>query len=265
MRLGVKARWNDAESMAKLGTDLLEVFTHERDLELYHEEMLNTFSKISDEFGMELVVHSQAYWTDGKNYHLVDLASQDESLRQKAINIVKKTLEFANKIGATYVIVHPGGISPVKLEKEKLLSSITKSLKEINDEQLIVENMPWFYIMRNGEIWRSNICIAPEDFFHFSDLVGGVVFDICHAYLPTREGSNKHILYMKKSLKDMIKHVHVSDAKPPHQEGLQIGTGLIDFNILSDFKVGIIPEIIDGHKNDGEGFRIAIDRLQKYL
>lgn len=264
MRIGIKARWNDAESMAKLGTDLLEVFTHERDLELYQEEMLSTFSKISDEFGMELVVHSQAYWTDGKNYHLVDLASQDESLRQKAVNIVKKTLDFAKKIGATYVIVHPGGISPDIIEKETLLSIITKSFKEIDDERLIVENMPWFYIMRNGEIWRSNICIDPEDFFYFSELVGGMTLDICHAYLSTQEGKNEYVQNMINKLGKMIKHVHASDAKPPHHEGLQIGTGLVDFKMLRDFKVGIIPEIIDGHKNEGEGFRIAIERLKKY-
>ncbi len=62
----------------------------------------------------------------------------------------------------------------------------------------------------------------------------------------------------------MIKHVHASDAKPPHHEGLQIGTGFVDFKMLRDLNVGIIPEIIDGHKNEGEGFRIAIERLKKY-
>lgn len=264
MRFGVKARWNDADAMAKLGVDLMEVFIHEKDLDQHKEEMVNTFSRISDEHKMELVVHNQEYWTDGKNYHLVDLASQDESLRQSAVKIVKKTLLFASKIDASYVIVHPGGISPNKIEKDKLLFTLTKSLKEIRDERLIVENMPWFYIMRNSEIWMSNICVEADDFLRFSDLVGGVTLDICHAYLSTQEGGNEHIWKMKNSLKKMIKHVHASDAKPPHDEGLQIGTGFIDFNILRDFKVGIVPEIIDGHKNEGEGFGIAIENLRRY-
>jgi sugar phosphate isomerase/epimerase len=264
MRIGVKAWWKDADIMVKFGTNLMEVHLEPIDLDQYLQEMVQTFSRISDEHGMEFVIHNQAYWTDGKDYRLVDLASQDESLRQKAIKIVKKTLSFASEINAYHVIVHPGGIAPNRIESEKLLSTLTKSLKEINDKRLIVENMPWFYIMQNGEIWRNNICIDAEDFFRFSDLGGGVAFDICHAYLPTEEGSHEHILQMKNDLKNMIKHVHVSDAKPPHHEGLQIGSGLIDFGVLKDFKVGIVPEVIDGHKNEGEGFKIAIERLRSY-
>ena len=122
--------------------------------------------------------------------------------------------------------------------------------------------MPWFYIMRSGEIWRSNICIQPEDFFEFSELVGGATLDICHAFLATKEGDNAHVHSMKKNMCKMIKHIHVSDAYPPHHEGLQIGEGLVSFEVLKDFQVGIIPEIIDGHKNKGEGFGIALERLK---
>ncbi len=200
MRFGVKARWKDADSMIKLGTDLIEVFIHERDLEQHYDDMVSTFSRILDENDFDLVVHNQEYWTDGKNYHLVDLASQNEFQRQRAVKIVKSTLELARKINASYVIVHPGGISPNRIEKKKLLSTFTKSLKEIKNEGLIVENMPWFYIMHDGEIWRSNICVDAEDFFNFSELVGGVTLDICHAYLSTQEGKNEHFQNMKKKL-----------------------------------------------------------------
>lgn len=262
MRFGVKARWKDAQAMAELGTDLMEVFIHERDLDDHQKEMVRTFSRISDEHGIDLVVHNQEYWTDGENYRLVDLASQDESHRHSAVKIVKRTLDFASKINASYVIVHPGGISPNRIEKEELLSILTKSLKEIRDDRVIMENMPWFYIMRGGEIWRSNICVDAEDFLGISDLIEGMTMDICHSYLSTQEGSNEYIQNMKKKLGKMIMHVHASDAKPPHHEGLQIGTGLVDFKVLSDFKAGIVPEIINGHKNEGEGFGIAIERLR---
>ncbi|UCG70508.1 MAG: sugar phosphate isomerase/epimerase [Thermoplasmata archaeon] len=263
MRLGVKARWNDAKTMAELGADLMEIHIHEVDLNQYYKEMVETFSNISKERDIELVVHNQEYWVDGKNYHLVDLTSQNDYLRKSAVKIVKKTLDFARQVNAIYVIVHPGGITSRRIERKDALSRLEKSLKEIGDSRIILENMPWFYIMRQGEIWRSNICIEAEDLFFFSDMVGGVTLDICHAYLSTREGNQEQIHKMTKSLKDMIKHVHVSDAKPPHHEGLQIGSGFVDFTILNDFNVGIIPEIIDGHKNNGEGFRIAIERLRK--
>jgi sugar phosphate isomerase/epimerase len=264
MRLGIKARYVDAEPLAKLGTDLMEIYVAERDLWDHQDEMERTFNRISHDQGIELVVHSQAYFIDSGNYHLLDLASHDEGIRKKSKSIVNKTLNFASMINASYVIVHPGGINPNKIDGEILLTTLTKSLKEIGDERILVENMPWFYIMRNQEIWRSNICKRADDFFRFLDFVGGLTLDICHAYLTTKEGGNHYIERMKNDLRDQIKHVHVSDAKPPHHEGLQIGEGLVDFTLLGDFNVGIVPEIMGGHENNGEGFLEAIKRLRHY-
>jgi N-acetylneuraminate synthase len=264
MRLGVKARWTDADSMAELGLDLMEVFVGEKDLFESQQNMVETFLEIKDKTQTEFVIHNQEYWTDGERYYLVDLASEDEQQRSNAVKILKKTLDFASQIDAAHVIIHPGGVFKEKVEPERFLPNLVKSLKEINDERILLENMPWFYIMLDGTVNKSNICIDPSDFFYFEELIGGATFDICHAYLTTPEGDNKYIQDMKKSLNKMIKHVHASDAKPPHHEGLQIGDGNIDFNILTDFKVPIVPEIIDGHKNCGEGFKIAVARLRDF-
>ncbi|MCK4758114.1 MAG: sugar phosphate isomerase/epimerase [Thermoplasmata archaeon] len=262
MKLGVKAHWKDADIMARFGTELMEIHLEPRDLVEHMEKIVGIFSTISDEHGIELIVHNQEYWFDGKDYHLVDLASLDETKRQKAIEYTNKALDLADRVGAMYLVVHPGGIFPYKVDNEKPLARLKESLKDIHDDRILLENMPWIYIMRTGEIWRSNICIEPVDFFEFSDLVGGVTLDICHAFLATKEGDNDHVLAMKKTLGKMIKHVHASDARPPHHEGLQIGEGLVNFEVLKDFQVGIIPEIIDGHKNEGEGFGIALERLK---
>jgi N-acetylneuraminate synthase len=262
MKLGVKAHWKDADVMARFGIELMEIHLEPRDLDEHMDKIVGIFSAISDNHGMELIVHNQEYWFDGNDYHLVDLASQDESQRQKAIEYTKKALDLAGRIGAMYLVMHPGGIFPKKVEREKPLAILRNSLKEINDERMLLENMPWFYIMRSREIWHSNICIEPADFFEFSDLVGGFTLDICHAFLATKVGNNEDVVSMKNNLGKIIKHVHASDARPPHHEGLQIGEGLVNFEVLKDFQVGIIPEIIDGHKNQGEGFGIALERLK---
>ena len=262
MKLGIKAHWKDAEVLAKFGIKLLEIHLQPEDLDKHMEKMIGIFSAISDGHGMELIVHNPEYRFDGKDYHLVDLASADDYTRQSAIEFTKKALDLADRVGAIYLVVHPGGIFPHKMDNKKPLARLKESLKEIQDDRILLENMPWFYIMRNGEIWCSNICIEPADFFEFSELVGGATLDICHAYLATKEGDNEHVHAMKKSLGKMIKHVHASDARPPHREGLQIGEGLVNFEVLKDFQVGIVPEIIDGHKNEGEGFGIALERLK---
>ncbi|UCF08293.1 MAG: sugar phosphate isomerase/epimerase [Thermoplasmata archaeon] len=265
MKLGIKAHWKDADIMAGMGTALMEIHLEPRDLIEHTESVVDTFSRLSKEHGMELVVHNQEYWFDGKEYRLVDLASPDELRRHKAIEFTRKALDLADRIGAMYLVLHPGGIFPHEVDNKKPLARLKDSLTEIEDKRILLENMPWFYIMRSGEIWHSNICIRPEDFYALSDLVGGCTLDICHAFLATKEGDNEDVAAMKDRLGDMIRHVHASDARPPHDEGQQIGDGLVDFNVLKGLKAGIIPEIIGGHKNSGEGFKIALERLRKLV
>ena len=54
-------------------------------------------------------------------------------------------------------------------------------------------------------------------------------------------------------------------------EGLQIGDGTVDFGMVAEVldrtapKASFIPEIWQGHKNDGAGFWTALDRLEKWF
>ena len=66
-----------------------------------------------------------------------------------------------------------------------------------------------------------------------------------------------------------ISHFHLADASGNKNEGLQIGEGQIDFGSLSSQlkklcpNSSFIPEIWQGHKNMGEGFWIALNKLEK--
>ncbi|MBE3084535.1 N-acetyl neuramic acid synthetase NeuB, partial [Escherichia coli] len=65
-------------------------------------------------------------------------------------------------------------------------------------------------------------------------------------------------------------HLHLVDAKDVDGEGLQIGEGDIDFDEVSELlkqhapTASFIPEIWQGHKNNGEGFWIALERLEQF-
>ena len=66
-------------------------------------------------------------------------------------------------------------------------------------------------------------------------------------------------------------HLHLGDALGTNGEGLQIGDGDIDFERLSLIlaegcpEAPFIPEIWQGHKNGGEGFWIALERLESII
>ena len=74
-----------------------------------------------------------------------------------------------------------------------------------------------------------------------------------------------------KNIAPYSAHLHLGDAKGLNGEGLQIGEGDIDFSRLGDIlksgcpKISFIPEIWQGHKNGGEGFWIALERLEGKL
>ena len=66
-------------------------------------------------------------------------------------------------------------------------------------------------------------------------------------------------------------HLHLVDAAGVDGEGLQIGDGEIDFAALAKSldqlapKASFIPEIWQGHKNEGEAFWVAMERLEKWF
>jgi deoxyribonuclease IV len=131
---------------------------------------------------------------------------------------------------------------------------------------VLMENMPDVY-WNNHELWAT--CLFKDwkeirDVLHETGM--GMCMDICHARLYC---NSRHIdlnLYVTV-LKPYIRHLHISDALGVSSEGLQIGDGETDFRsllkILEGLDVIIVPEIVEGHKNNGAGFKMAKKRLSR--
>ena len=66
-------------------------------------------------------------------------------------------------------------------------------------------------------------------------------------------------------------HLHIVDAEGVDSEGLQIGEGTTDFGMVAEMlnkecpKASFIPEIWQGHKNNGEGFWHALETLEQWF
>ena len=86
------------------------------------------------------------------------------------------------------------------------------------------------------------------------------------------------INHRKSSLTEFVdllgpytRHLHLVDAKGLDGEGIQIGDGEINFSKLAGQlnklapQVAFIPEIWQGHKNEGEGFWRALERLEQWF
>ena len=72
-----------------------------------------------------------------------------------------------------------------------------------------------------------------------------------------------------KKIAKFVSHLHISDAQGVDGEGVEMGFGDVNFQSLfqildeSTPNISFIPEIWQGHKNDGEGFWKALEYLEK--
>jgi N-acetylneuraminate synthase len=126
---------------------------------------------------------------------------------------------------------------------------------------------PWY---RGGRLF-CNLFVDPEDTAEFCRLTGTrVCFDVAHSQLAANH-AGRPLGEWVSTLGEAIGHLHVVDAKGVDGEGLQIGDGDVDFAGLADAlravapAASFIPEIWQGHVNDGEGFWLALERLETWL
>ena len=95
-------------------------------------------------------------------------------------------------------------------------------------------------------------------------------FDISHSRLACNHFGIDFYDFAEK-IAPLSAHLHLGDAKGLNGEGLQVGDGELDFPRLGAIlkkgcpAASFIPEIWQGHKNGGEGFWVALDRLENTL
>ena len=93
--------------------------------------------------------------------------------------------------------------------------------------------------------------------------------DISHTKLSANEYGYEFENFLKLNGK-FVEHLHLADASNHNSEGLQIDEGEVNWenmiNLLNEYSPNatFIPEIWQGHLNNGNGLWKALERLQKY-
>ena len=247
---GVMATFDDLAEVRSLDVDFIEILVREGD-------DLGRLDTVLETADRPFIVHApERMILDGRS-RLIDLADQDHGRRSAFVERIDQVARTAFRHGAA-TVVHPGGVRgrPVP-DRSVLARNLAESLGSIGG-RIWMENMPRRYHAGDDLLW-CNLLLHPEEFEAILPSVDGVALDVSHAYLSVDRGGNGAIASFFESLKDQIRHVHLSDASYPHNEGLPLGAGHIDMSMLPRMSgLPVLLEVRGGHLDGLAGYREAL-------
>jgi sialic acid synthase SpsE/sugar phosphate isomerase/epimerase len=272
---GLPVRYHDfKEFSTRINPDLWEFHLSYSDMELRPDDFL------SDGYDCDFVVHAPELFA---NSRLMDLASPDEAYRQQSvletqrvINITRDLKRFFPKTVRPMIVANIGGFTMDAPLPSGVISTyyerFANSLNQLDMKgvELIPQTMapfPWHF---GGQRFQ-NIFVKIDEIVEWCQkLQLRMCFDISHTRLTCNYFGIDFYAFAER-IAPLSAHLHLGDAQGLNGEGLQIGEGDIDFVRLGNIlrkgcpKASFIPEIWQGHKNGGEGFWIALKKLERAL
>lgn len=276
LKYGIPVRYHDFEAICKGGElEMIEFHLSYKDLSVDIKEYL------SGSYNMDVAIHAPELF---ENDHVLDLCAEDDEYRKTSIKHLQRVVDmardvkqyFRNKDEQVCIVVNCGGFTsdgfaPIE-QRANLYAKVAEAFELIDKEgvELIPQTMPPFPWHFGGQQYH-NLFVAQDEIIEFCEKYKyRICYDLSHTALACN--------YYKWDLYDFTDkvskysaHHHISDAKGEDGEGLQIGDGDVDFvRIFKSLEKGAanttwIPEIWQGHKNNGEGFWRSLEALENIL
>lgn len=150
--------------------------------------------------------------------YLINLASPKDKLWEKSISALKSEYERCDRLGAEYLIFHPGSHTGSGLEKgiERIAAALNNILGEVDSKTMI--------LLENTAGAGTSI---GESFLQLKEIINqvdqserlGVCIDSCHAFtaqynLAEEEGLEELISDFNKIIGlEQLKVIHLNDSK----------------------------------------------------
>ncbi len=272
---GVPVRYHDfREYAARIQPDLWEFHLSYSDMDL------DPAAYLDGPYEASLVVHAPELFSGSR---LMDLATPDEAYRKESIRETQRVIDITRNLKRFFpntprppIVANIGGFTmdaPLPTSEIRgYYERFAQSLGELDMEgvELIPQTMapfPWHF---GGQRYQ-NIFVKIDQIVEWcSKLKLRMCFDISHTRLTCNHFGSDFYDFAEK-IAPFSSHLHLGDAKGLNGEGLQVGEGEIDFARLGAIlqkgcpTATFIPEIWQGHKNGGEGFWVALERLEGTL
>ncbi len=282
---GLAVRYHDIDAMTKDTTpDFLEFHFSYKDLDL---PVADVFAKYAGGLPMGFTTHSPDLFAGD---FLLNLASEDDAHWERSIRelqrVVDTTREMqqhftqgadarANSAGPV-IVASLGGFTTdafvAPAEREQMYARVAAGLARVDDSgvRLCAQTLPPYPWYMGGQLY-CNLFVDPRDTAAFAEEHDRrLCFDVSHSKL-----SANYLGMSFAEATDLLaphtEHLHLVDATGVDGEGVQVGDGEIDWAVLAHQLaamapgVSFIPEIWQGHVTAGEGFWIALERLEQWF
>ncbi|GGB48137.1 acetylneuraminic acid synthetase [Tistrella bauzanensis] len=270
---GVPVRYHDFQRLLdKTNLSLVEFHLSYKDLDIELAKYLE------GRYPIGYVVHAPELFA---NDHTMNLVSDDAEYRahsvkemQRVIDVTRRLRDYFDQPTDPLIVTNVGGFTTDRhlhpRECTALYERLSDSLKLLARDgvEIIPQTMPPFPWHFGGQSFH-NLFVDAETINSFCAAENmRICLDISHSKLACNHYKWSFEGFCE-AVAAVTAHMHIADSKGVDGEGLQVGDGDIDFrafgHVLDRTQPGasFIPEIWQGHKNDGEGFWIALERLEK--
>ena len=272
---GLPVRYHDyANLIADSNPDFIEFHMSYKDVELDIDEIFDR------QLPMGFTVHLPDLYAGD---FIVDLASSDNQVWERSIVETQRVIDLTRRLTRYFTLDAPpivvatmggftadGFVDPA--ERPSMYARIARAIERLDtfDVRLTAQTLPPYPWLMGGQ-QHHNLFMGLEDTIDFCTQYGQrLTLDISHSKLAANFHKRPFSEYVE-GLAPLSEHLHIVDAEGVDGEGPQIGEGEVDWPLLArqldELAPGVpfIPEIWMGHTNNGEGFWIALDRLEKWF
>jgi N-acetylneuraminate synthase len=269
---GIPVRYHDwRRLLGKSNPTLLEYHLSYKDMELD----LGAF--FQEKLPISYVVHAPELFAGD---HVLDLCAESPVYRQRSIDELKRVVDITNALRRYHeapkrvlIVTNVGGFSEARprpiSDRRALYDLVAESLSQVDTAgcEIIPQTMPPFPWHFGGQRFHNLFVDAAEISAFCAAHDMRVCLDVSHSKLACNHAKSSFQEFLR-TVGPCTAHLHIADATGVDGEGLQIGDGDIDFVALArDLdayapSASFIPEVWQGHKNEGEGFWFAMERIE---
>lgn len=276
---GLAVRYHDVNAMTRDCTpDFLEFHFSYKDLDLDVDEV---FAAWPGGLPMSFTTHSPDLFAGD---FLLNLASDDDAHWERSITELQRVVDTTRAMRQYFtrvdqdpvIIASLGGFTTDAFvrpeERAAMYARVAAGLARVDDSgvRLVAQTLPPYPWYMGGQLY-CNLFVDPRDTADFAARYERrLCFDVSHSKLAAN-----HLGLGFAETTDLLaphaEHLHLVDATGVDGEGVQVGDGEIDWALLAQQLdslspgASFIPEIWQGHVNDGEGFWIALERLEQWF